>query len=200
MGVEIATPGEILGVIEEFSPGQGVYEESGNVYASMVGEVVKDVEERKISVVPMRRAPLMPRRGDVVRGVVMDVRKDVADIDLYEVEGLRFYATPFKAILHVSEVDVGFVDRMLNALWPGDVVRAKVIAIRDSYLLTLKGRGLGVVLALCSRCRSPLPLKGSRLICLTCGSQELRKTSLSHYLLRLGRAELKPVEGMRQPR
>ncbi|RLF08581.1 MAG: hypothetical protein DRJ69_06130 [Thermoprotei archaeon] len=133
MSSSIATPGDLLGVIEEFTPDVGAYEETGRVYSALVGEVVKDMDERRVSVLSAKQGPLMPRKGDVVLGVVTSVRKDVAEVDVYQVEGLRPFTSPFKAVLHVSEVDVRFVDKILNALWPGDVVRARVVALKDPY-------------------------------------------------------------------
>ena len=195
MSSSIATPGDLLGVIEEFTPDVGAYEETGRVYSALVGEVVKDMDERRVSVLSAKQGPLMPRRGDVILGVVTGVRKDVAEVDVYQVEGLRPFTSPFKAVLHVSEVDVRFVDRILNALWPGDVVRAKVIAFKDPYPLSFKERGLGVLLAFCSGCRHPLLLKAGRLTCPACGSQEQRKVS-SNYLLRWGRVEAKLIKSL----
>ena len=57
-------------------------------------------------------------------------------------------------------------------------MRAKVIANEKSPIqLTTKDKDLGVVYALCSRCRTPLIRRGDKLICPRCGNVETRKLS-----------------------
>jgi len=194
--MSVATPGDYLSVIEEFTPGSGVYEEGGGVYASIVGTVVKDLKERRISIQPSsKRSSLLPRKGDLVLGVVLSVRRDLAEVDIHEAEGLKSFKVPFKGVIHISEVDVKFIDKVASVLWPGDVVKARVVAVKDPYSLTIKERRLGVVLALCSKCRYPLLLKTRRLTCPSCGSEEQRKFS-SDYLLRWGRMEARLIKAL----
>jgi exosome complex component CSL4 len=58
----------------------------------------------------------------------------------------------------------------------GDIVRAKVIGVqREPIQLSTVGRDLGVLVALCSRCRTVLNREGNRLRCPECGSLESRK-------------------------
>ncbi|MEM4699359.1 MAG: exosome complex RNA-binding protein Csl4 [Candidatus Nezhaarchaeales archaeon] len=193
--ITIVTPGDYICTIEEFMPGSGAYEEAGIVRALITGALSIDMEKRIASVIPIKKAPLIPKKGDVVLGVVSEIRKDVAEVDLYEVEGLGGFSTPFKATLHISEVDVKFVDRMLNALWLGDVIRAKVLSSRNPYPLSIKEEEFGVLLALCSRCRHPLFLKDKRLTCPVCNSQEQRKLSPG-YLLCWSGGETKLIRGL----
>ncbi|RLF12139.1 MAG: RNA-binding protein [Thermoprotei archaeon] len=193
--VLLALPGDLLSVIEEFSPGEGVYEERGMVYSSTVGLIVRDMEERRISVLPLKQDPPMPRKGDSVLGVVVGIRKDIAEVDIYQVEGARSFTNPYKATLHVSEVDTRYVERIVNAVWPGDVVKAKVLLLRDPYPLSIKEKGMGVLLAFCTKCRYPLLLKGGRLVCFMCGSHETRKTS-SNYMLKWGSVEARLIKNL----
>ncbi|MCX8204283.1 MAG: exosome complex RNA-binding protein Csl4 [Candidatus Nezhaarchaeota archaeon] len=189
----IVTPGDYVCAIEEFSPGPGVYEEAGTVRACVTGTLSMDMERHVVSVIPMKKSPLIPRKGDIVLGVVSEIRKDVAEVDLYEVEGLKGFSTPFKATLHVSEIDVKFVDKVLDVLWLGDILRARVLSFRNPYPLSIKDEKLGVVLAFCSKCRHPLFLKAGRLTCPMCASQEQRKLSLN-YLLRWDDAETRLIK------
>lgn len=191
-GITIVTPGDYICTIEEFTPGSGVYEEDGIVRALITGTLSIDMEKRVASVIPIRKAPLIPKKGDIVLGVVSEIRKDVAEVDLYEIEGLGSLSTPFKATLHVSEVDVKFVDRMLDVLWLGDVIRARVLSSRNPYPLSIKGEGFGVLLALCSKCRHPLFLRDKWLTCPICNSQEQRKLSPG-YLFCWGSTEAKLI-------
>lgn len=191
----IVTPGDFVCTIEEFVLGPGVYEEAGIVRACITGTLSIDLEKHVASVIPVKKSPLVPRKGDIVLGVVSEIRKDIAEVDLYEIEGIKNFSTPFKATLHISEVDVKFVDRMLDALWLGDVIRAKVLSSRNPYPLSIKEDGLGVLLALCSKCHYPLFLKAGRLTCLVCNSQERRKLS-SGYLFRWDSAEAKLIKNL----
>ena len=60
------TPGEPLGVIEEFVPGHGTYEENGNIYSTIAGTVVVDKDELEISVKQQTRPMYAPQVGDIV--------------------------------------------------------------------------------------------------------------------------------------
>ncbi len=192
---DIAVPGESLGVIEEFTPGTGVYEELGVVYSSLVGAVIKDMAERRVSVRPLKNTLLLPKKGDIVVGVVTNVKKDLAEVDIYQVEGGKTFTSPFKALMHVSRVSTRYVDKITSVLWPGDIIRAKILVAKDPYILSMKERGLGVLLAFCSKCRAPLILRGNKLTCLMCGSSETRRVS-SNYMLHSGRIEARLIKGL----
>ena len=72
-------PGEKLGVIEEYIPGEGTFQDEDDViYASIIGTVHIDMKERKISVEGTTRQPVYPQRNDVVLGQVQSVTKKSA--------------------------------------------------------------------------------------------------------------------------
>jgi len=192
---DVVVPGEVLGVIEEFTPGSGAYEELGVVYSSVLGSVVRDMGERRVSVRSIKGHPLTPRRGDVVVGMVVDVKRDLAEVDIHQVEGGRRFSNPFKALIHVSMVSTHFIERLTTALWPGDMVRAKVLVAKDPYVLSMRERGLGVILAFCSKCRAPLILRGARLSCPSCGSTEQRRVS-TNYMLQAGRVDASLIKAL----
>ena len=58
-----------------------------------------------------------------------------------------------------------------------DIIRAKVTQPRPSVQLTTAGPHLGVIKALCRRCRAPLVRKDKGLWCNNCERAEVRKLS-----------------------
>ena len=178
---DLVLPGDYLGVIEEYFPGDGVKEEDGELYAVRAGRVVIDPERMEISVEPVTDTPPLPRVGDVVIGRVVEVKPQTAIVQIIRIEGRendREIATSKLAGIHISQVDEGYVDSMLNEFRIGDVVRARVVSADKSPIqLSTKGHDLGVIYALCTRCRAPLVRRGDKLVCPKCGHVETRKLS-----------------------
>nr|WP_048151295.1 exosome complex RNA-binding protein Csl4 [Palaeococcus ferrophilus] len=178
---DFVLPGDYLGVIEEYLPGEGVVEDNGELYATRAGKVRINMERMEISVEPATDTPPIPRRGDIVLAEVIDVKPQAVVLNVVRIEGrndLRGIATSTLASLHVSQVREGYVESLSSEFKIGDIVRARVIGTEKSPLqLTTKGPTLGVVYALCSRCRTPLVRRGNQLVCPNCGSVETRKLS-----------------------
>jgi exosome complex component CSL4 len=186
---ELVLPGDYLGVIEEFFPGEGVREENGELYATRAGRVKIDSEKMEISVEPVTDTPPLPKVGDIVIGRVVEVKPQAVIVQLISIEGRendREIATSKLAGIHISEIKEGFVEDITREFKIGDIVRAKVIANEKSPIqLSTKGPDLGVVYALCSRCRTPLIRRGDRLICPRCGNVETRKLSSLYRKLKV---------------
>ncbi|WP_099210335.1 exosome complex RNA-binding protein Csl4 [Thermococcus henrietii] len=178
---DLVLPGDYLGVIEEFMPGEGVREENGELYATRAGKVRINPEKMEISVEPVTDTPPLPQVGDIVLARVIEVKPQAVIVQLLQIEGRendREIATSKLAGIHISQVKEGFVEDITKEFKIGDVVRAKVIANEKSPIqLTTRGKDLGVVYALCSRCRTPLIRRGDKLICPRCGNVETRKLS-----------------------
>ena len=62
---DLVLPGDYLGVIEEFMPGEGVREENGELYATRAGRVRINPEKMEISVEPVTDTPPLPQVGDI---------------------------------------------------------------------------------------------------------------------------------------
>ncbi|AIU70166.1 RNA-binding protein [Thermococcus eurythermalis] len=178
---DLVLPGDYLGVIEEFMPGEGVREENGELYATRAGRVRINPEKMEISVEPVTDTPPLPQVGDIVLARVIEVKPQAVIVQLLQIEGRendREIATSKLAGIHISQVKDGFVEDITKEFKIGDVVRAKVIANEKSPIqLTTRGKDLGVVYALCSKCRTPLIRRGDKLICPRCGNVETRKLS-----------------------
>ncbi|NJE30839.1 RNA-binding protein [Thermococcus sp. 18S1] len=186
---DIVLPGDYLGVIEEYFPGEGVKEENGELYAVRAGKVVIDQDRMEISVEPVTDTPPLPQVGDVVIANVIEVKPQAAIVQLIKIEGRdddREIATSKLAGIHISKVRDGYVEGMSTEFKVGDIVRARVVATEKSPIqLSTKGPDLGVVYALCSRCRTPLVRRGDKLICPRCGSVETRKLSTLYRKMRV---------------
>ncbi|MDI3474422.1 MAG: exosome complex component [Thermococcaceae archaeon] len=178
---DLVLPGDYLGVIEEYMPGNGVKEENGELYAVIAGRVRIDPEKMEISVEPITDTPPLPRVNDVVIGRVIEVKSQSVIVQLIKIEGRendREIATSKLAGIHVSQVKPGYVEDLSKEFKIGDIIRARVISNEKSPIqLSTKGPDLGVIYALCTRCRTPLVRRGDRLVCPRCGNVETRKLS-----------------------
>jgi len=183
MSEELVVPGEILAVIEEYYPGEYIYEKDGFLRASVVGKVNADRLNHVISVLPSKGI-LIPRVKDAVYAQVASVRNLFAVVRIYEVENKGFLPIPFTGIIHVSYALSEPVRDMHNLLRIGDIIRAKVISDEGPpFHLTLRGREFGVILSWCPFCVKPLRKRGLFLFCPVC-RMSFRKKISSMYLQR----------------
>jgi len=175
---DFVVPGEFLSTAEEFVPGEGAYEEDGNVYSSCTGVVLVDVRTKRISVFPRTAVPPELKRGDIVVGKIEEVRDQVASIYIGVLRGRedRQLPLPDFGTIHVSQTRGSYVKDLSREFKAGDIVRARVVNVRrGSIQLTTADDGLGVIMAACSKCRTPLDKEDTKLKCPNCGNVELRK-------------------------
>jgi exosome complex component CSL4 len=174
---QFVTPGDRLGVIEEFTPGPGTYAEQGTVYSEITGRTLVDMLNKKVSVYPMVRVVTFPKVGSTVFGQVSDVQSRTATLRILKVEE-NAVAGFFSGILHISDVSPGFVENMFEVCKRSDLMRAKVISDKNKvFHLSTADKNLGVVHAFCSRCGHLLPLEGQKTRCSRCGKIEKRKVA-----------------------
>ncbi|MET1159385.1 MAG: exosome complex RNA-binding protein Csl4 [Thermoprotei archaeon] len=180
----IVTPGEMLGVEEEYMPIQGTYvDKNGYVRASTPGILVIDRTRKTIAVKHVRGKPIVPKPGDVVEGIVSSMSDELAFIDIYMVNDRYSRSIDFTGIIHISQASPEFLSSLYDAFRIGEVIRAKVLNNMHPYQLTTKEPGLGVILAYCNKCGSILIKRNGQLICPRCGNVEKRKASI-FYLYR----------------
>jgi len=167
-------PGEKLGVIEEYMPGQGTYVKDGNIISSLVGRKEISLKTRNVIVSPSR--PLViPVLGSIVEGQVSTVQDKMANIRILKV-GEDYPSGSFTGVIHISTASDGFVKVMPYVCKPGDIVRAKVISDKNRvYHLSTAEKDLGVVYAFCSRCGNMLVKKERNIQCSVCDNIEERK-------------------------
>ncbi len=177
---DFVVPGDVLGVEEEFMPGENAYVDGGIVYSSTTGKVQFDPRSRKVSVFPAPRLPPLPARGDIVLGRVSLIRSQFAHVEIVAIEGEKNREIPSapEGAIHISQARRGYVRDLSNQFQVGDIVRARVVnPQRSPIILSTVGDELGVILSKCSNCRSPMVVKEKKLYCETCDIYTTRKLS-----------------------
>ena len=170
-------PGDTLGVIEEFTSGPGTYVECGTIHSKITGRTLLDMLNKQVSVYPLIKTATVPQVGNIVVGMVMDVKDKNAILKIFQVED-KTLSGSFKGMLHISGVSQGYVDNMFEICKSGDIMRAKVISTENrSFFLSTADKDLGVVYALCSLCGHALQPGNRGMNCSNCGNVEGRKTS-----------------------
>ncbi len=129
---EIVVPGEMLDDTG-IKPGENAYVQGGKVRASVMG--VRNVFQNTVGVIPLRGC-YMPKSGDTIIGVIMDIGPSNWLVDI---------GAPYPAPLHVNEVpwkvEFGDTSRYLGI---GNVVLLKVLSVDESKKIqvTMKDSGL----------------------------------------------------------
>ena len=183
--VEKVFPGDIIGVMEEFIPGSGVYvDENGYLRASMMGELVRDLKN-KCAKIKRKNILSYPKPGSIVTGIVTSIRNDIAVITIISEENSSGIPNPLTGILHVSQVTQGYVKTLYDAISLGDMIKAQVLSSENPFQLSIKNPSLGVILSTCSKCGAVLRKdRKGRLVCPRCRSIEHRKTSTDYINLK----------------
>lgn len=168
-------PGDKLGVVEQFLPGAGTYEQEGTIYSNFTGTAKIDLRNKRVTVVPTTRIPELPREGTTVLASVTHTQEKMATVSIWKING-KSLQNPFTAILHISSSSPRYERNMSDVCKAGDIIRARVIDMTNRIpQLTTAGRGLGVVKAFCSRCGGVLDFTTRRLECPSCGNVERRR-------------------------
>lgn len=171
----IVFPGDRVGSVEEFKAGEGVYEENGELFASVTG--VLQIEDKKATVKSFKKIPEL-KKGDVVVGRVVDVRNSFAMVEIARKKGEdRNLAHTGLALLHISNIGER-VENIESAIYYFDIVKARVLD--SSPRLSIREPEMGVLKAYCGFCKGELVLEGGKLKCPSCGREEKRKISKSY--------------------
>ncbi len=171
-------PGDFIGTCEEFVPRSGTYVDKGNIYAAVSGIVKINPKERSISVSSVTNTPPYLQVGDIVIGQVTDVKDSVALVEIAGIKGRgeREIVNADQAAIHVSNVKDAYVKELYNEFAPFDIVKARVIDLRNMRLTTVN-KELGVMKAYCGNCRTVLKKDDGKLKCPKCERTETRKLS-----------------------
>ncbi|WP_455367862.1 exosome complex RNA-binding protein Csl4 [[Eubacterium] cellulosolvens] len=173
-------PGDRIGVVEEFVPGQGTYEREGIIYSELVGQIYKDKLNKTITVKQTSHQPVIPHEGSTVIGVVTRYQERMASVDLFMIDDRPLHP-PFGAILQISDTSGRFERAMNDVCVTGDIIKAKVISVKNrAPMLSTQGVEMGVIKAFCSQCGDPLELKSNILLCNTCNRRERRKIASTY--------------------
>ncbi len=172
---KIVVPGEEIATTEEFLAGEGTFESRGRIFSSFLGTLNLDSEDMVAKVKPIN--PLVRLKvGDTVLANVTDLKSSMVIADVLRVEGKQREITgETLASIHVSKISQGYTSDIWNEFRLGDIIRARTIQTKPSIQLTTDKPDLGVLLALCTRCRMPLVKKDRALFCQNCQRTEDRK-------------------------
>jgi exosome complex component CSL4 len=119
----------------------------------------------------------VPITGSTVVGQVSNAQSETAGVRIFEIDSDEVSGA-FAGILHVSDVQLRYVDSMFDICKAGDIIRAKVISEKNrTYHLSTKDRNLGVIYAFCSSCGTLLEPRRQGMHCPKCGRLERRKTA-----------------------
>lgn len=173
-------PGQKLGVIEEYIPGRGTYEENGIIYSQETGFVLIDKKTHEVKVFPAVNRILKPKKGDIVFAKVDDVKDKMVFSSIYKIRD-RYISMPITGVIFVHKISRNFIRSAKDAFAPGDVVKALVVKSIIPVVLTTNGKGLGVILAFCTNCGHQLIRSNKTLKCPNCGNIENRYLS-SDYI------------------
>jgi len=177
---QLVVPGERLGVIEEFTPDSGTYVRNGIIYSKTVGHALIDFMHKRVSVFPLDHGQKVPKVGSIVVGQVSNVQPQSAGVRISQVDKKQISGF-FNGVLHVSDVQMRFVESMFDVCKPGDIIRAKVISEKNrTYHLATQDKDLGVVYGFCSNCGHGLEQKRQGMHCPRCGRFENRKTAADY--------------------
>ncbi len=174
-------PGDLIGTSEEYSPKNGTYVDKGNIYAAASGIVKVNTKDRSISVIPITNTPPHIQVGDIVIGQVTDVKDSVALVEIAGIKGKgeREIVNADQAAIHVSNVKDAYVKELYYEFAPFDIVKARVIDLRNMRLTTVD-KELGVMKAYCGNCRAVLKIDNGKLKCPKCERTETRKISVDY--------------------
>ncbi len=180
----VVLPGDVLGVIEEFLPGNGVYEdEEGQLHSQVVGIPIFDLMEHVVSIKSLTAPSPTPNIGDTVLARIIDVKSTFATAKIFRIEGRESKnINLFTGILHISKVSTSFIRSMYSVVRIGDIIRARVLNSVSPYLLSIRGKDYGVTLAFCSQCLGPLVPRDLELYCPRCRRSEKRKIAFKYYI------------------
>ncbi len=179
---EFVTPGEKLGVVEEFIAGLGTFEESGIIYSKITGHVIKDFLNKNVSVKPLIKKPILPTGGALVTGIVASVQGKAATLEVFNIDGHPI-DVPFTGLLHVSRSSPKYERTITDVCKLSDIIKAKVVDNKNGFhKLITSEKGLGVLKASCSKCGSVLTFIKKGLECKKCGNFERRKISEDYFV------------------
>jgi exosome complex component CSL4 len=178
---KVILPGEQVATTEELMPGEGTYEDNGVIRASRLGIYEIDTKNRQAIIKPLTSIPIEIKKGNIVLAKVNSVRSNMVIADIIHVIGKnRQISGDTNGTLRVSEISNGYTKDPATEYSPGDIIRAKITQVKPSLQLATKDKDLGVIKAMCSKCRKPLEQKGNILKCKNCNNKERRKIAIDY--------------------
>ena len=129
----------------------------------------------------MTSIPVEIKKGDIVLAKAISIKSNMVIADVFHViRKNRPISGSRDGTIRVSELSRSYVKDPATEYSPGDIIRAKITQVKPSLQLSTKDRDLGVIKAVCNKCRHPLDLSGNRLECKNCNNSERRKIAIDY--------------------
>ena len=177
---KIVMPGEKIGIIEQYMPGAGAYDDEGDIKSAILGKV-KINKRRKVIHVVGKTKPAILRRGNIIFGQITDLKPQKATVKIERLKDSdRALALPYSGVIHISRAKKGYLTKISDAFRIGDIVEARVDKVTgDSVDLNTLGSECGVLNAMCTNCRSYMKRtpKRNEVKCIACNKKEKRQIS-----------------------
>ena len=181
---KIVMPGDKLGIIEQYVPGEGTYDDEGEIKSSVLGNVKINQKKRIISVDSKFGKPALLKKGDIVYGQITDIKPQRANVNIDCIkDNPRPLALPYMGAIHISQAKKDYLEKLSDAFRIGDIVQAKVVKITgDNVDLSTVDKDCGVLKAMCTRCRDYMHTtnKNNEVQCNTCNRKEKREVSINY--------------------
>ncbi|MEM3403579.1 MAG: exosome complex RNA-binding protein Csl4 [Nitrososphaeria archaeon] len=167
-------PGDLIGVIEEFTPSSNVYQENYNIRSKQLGKININYETRAVTIIPKLRVTEVPKVGDEVIGIVDQSQSGLVMVRIKEING-NPVKSEFVGMILLREQQTDRNQRRI-IIKLGDYVRAKVVSSLNNVIhLSIKGDHYGVLHTVCSYCGGQVQLSGRRIFCTQCKMLDERK-------------------------
>ncbi|XP_058972702.2 exosome complex component CSL4-like [Pocillopora verrucosa] len=179
----VVIPGERLGSIEQYSPGNGTYIRHGYVYASLAGykqsQNQENGEKPTIHIIREEEKYVVPEVGSVVTCKVMSTNPRFCKVAILGVETTSL-KEPFKGTIRKEDVRATEKDKveMYKSFRPGDIVLARVLTLHtQTYLLSTAENELGVIFAKSEGGAAMVPISWCEMQCPKTRAKEHRKVA-----------------------
>jgi len=169
----IAIPGQEVAIEEQYAAGKNTFSDNGAIKSLVLGKIIFDENKKEVRVEGEKVQTISI--GDVVYAKVTNVKDSMIMVELKSAENNK-KITATAAMIPVRNISTEYVSDSKKAYRIGDLVRAKVV--NNSPLgidLATNEKGLGVIKAHCTNCRSEMSYSNGKLLCFSCGSLEERK-------------------------
>ena len=109
---QIAMPGDKLGIIEQYLPGEGTYDDNGEIKSAVLGNVKINQKKKVISVVSDAK-PALLKVGDTVYGQITDIKPQRANVKIECMkDNARPLALPYMGAIHISQAKKDYLENI----------------------------------------------------------------------------------------
>ena len=156
MSSELVIPGNIVANCSEWSEGNGVISQGGDIIAVITGYVNFDTESATVSVSPAGESVRLLEKGDMVIAEVFRLRESMVEANIIEVEGKDFRSLlpdQLRGQMHVTKIVDRYMHQAKDAMRSRDIIRAMVTDTKPVTRIEIRGKkGCGVLHAICPDC------------------------------------------------